>query len=90
MRWMDKLFEKSARRVAQQSSRRGILKGLGGILVGSAAIPLLPVARAQQLNEGAPQDQGDSQSCDYWRYCAIDGFLCSCCGGTQKYLSTRY
>ena len=20
--------------------------------------------------------------CDYWRYCALDGFLCSCCGGS--------
>ncbi|MBO6555806.1 MAG: hypothetical protein JJ934_04745 [Pseudomonadales bacterium] len=27
---------------------------------------------------------GDPQSCDYWRYCAIDGFLCSCCGGTAS------
>jgi len=25
----------------------------------------------------------DPASCDYWRYCAIDGFLCSCCGGTS-------
>ena len=25
----------------------------------------------------------DQQSCDYWKYCAIDGFLCSCCGGTS-------
>ncbi|MFO1428352.1 MAG: methylamine dehydrogenase light chain, partial [Steroidobacteraceae bacterium] len=24
----------------------------------------------------------DDQQCDYWRYCAVDGFLCSCCGGT--------
>ena len=23
------------------------------------------------------------ESCDYWKYCAIDGFLCSCCGGTS-------
>ena len=27
-------------------------------------------------------DPGDPNSCDYWRYCSIDGFLCSCCGGT--------
>jgi amicyanin-dependent methylamine dehydrogenase small subunit len=20
--------------------------------------------------------------CDYWRYCSVDGFLCSCCGGS--------
>ena len=32
-------------------------------------------------NSGNPQDPGDQTSCDYWRYCAIDGSLCSCCGG---------
>jgi methylamine dehydrogenase light chain len=25
----------------------------------------------------------DPASCDYWKYCAIDGFLCACCGGTS-------
>lgn len=84
MQWLDKLIEKSARGVAQRSSRRGMLKGLGAMLVGASAVPLLPVARAQELNRGAPQEQGDPESCDYWRYCAIDGFLCSCCGGSQN------
>mgnify|MGYP000541177161 CR=1 FL=1 len=23
----------------------------------------------------------DENACDYWRYCAIDGSLCTCCGG---------
>jgi len=36
--------------------------------------------RATQ-NTGNPHDPGDPASCDYWRYCAIDGSLCSCCGG---------
>jgi methylamine dehydrogenase light chain len=26
----------------------------------------------------------DPMSCDYWKYCAVDGFLCSCCGGTSN------
>lgn len=26
----------------------------------------------------------DPTSCDYWKYCAIDGFLCSCCGGSSN------
>ncbi len=26
----------------------------------------------------------DPLSCDYWKYCAIDGFLCSCCGGSAN------
>src|SRR5439155_1574869 len=27
---------------------------------------------------------GDPKSCNYWRHCAIDGFLCACCGGSQN------
>ena len=26
----------------------------------------------------------DPMSCDYWKYCAVDGFLCSCCGGSSN------
>jgi methylamine dehydrogenase light chain len=33
---------------------------------------------------GNPQDPGDPTKCDYWRYCAIDGSLCSCYGGTMN------
>jgi len=85
MNWLDKLTQSTARTVAHRGSRRGLLKGLGALLTGSAAMPLLPVARAnQQPNAGAPQETGDPASCDYWRYCAIDGFLCSCCGGTMN------
>lgn len=80
---LDKFFEKSARKVAQRSSRRGMLKQLGAMLVGTAAIPLLPVARASEAPKH-PQDEGDPASCDYWRYCAVDGFLCECCGGTYN------
>lgn len=82
MKLLDKLFEQQTRRLAQHSSRRGMLKGLGGLLVGSAAIPLLPVARASAAEQ--PAEEGDPNNCDYWRYCAIDGFLCSCCGGTYN------
>ena len=28
------------------------------------------------------EEMGDVKSCDYWRYCAFSGSLCSCCGGT--------
>ena len=31
---------------------------------------------------GNPQDPGDATKCDYWRYCAIDGSLCACYGGS--------
>jgi len=84
MKMLDQFFEKSARRVAQKSSRRGLLKMLGGALVGGSMIPLLPVARASDSAPKAPQDEGDATSCDYWRYCAVDGFLCECCGGTYN------
>ena len=85
MRFFDKFFEKSARSVAQNSSRRGILKKLGVTILGGAAIPLLPVARAAD-NPSYPQDDaaGDPASCDYWRYCAVYGFLCECCGGSYN------
>lgn len=85
MNLLDKLFEKSARRVAQNSSRRGMLKALGAAMVGGATIPLLPVARAADGAAEAPMrpgEVGDPTSCDYWRYCAVDGFLCECCGGS--------
>jgi methylamine dehydrogenase light chain len=26
----------------------------------------------------------DEQNCQYWKFCAIDGFLCGCCGGTSN------
>jgi methylamine dehydrogenase light chain len=64
---------------------------LGTLLAGAASLPLLPVARAADdaasgkdapVSSGNLQDPGDQASCDYWRYCAIDGSLCSCYGGT--------
>ena len=85
MNILDKLFERQTRQLAQRSSRRGILKGLGSLLVGGAVVPLLPVARASaEAGPGMPVEEGDPRSCDYWRYCAVDGFLCSCCGGTAN------
>ncbi len=86
MKIFDRLFEKTARNVAQRSSRRGLLKTLGISLVGAASFPVLPVARAADGSAAPqhPQDEGDPSSCDYWRYCAVDGFLCECCGGSYN------
>ncbi len=84
MRWLDGLAEGSTRALAQRTSRRGFLGTLGGFLVGSAALPLLPVARGAQGAEspnappkpGAqPDNSQDPTSCEYWRHCAIDGYL---------------
>lgn len=94
MNFLDKFTERATRGLAQRTSRRSLLAGLGGAVVGATTIPLLPVARAagtdgdngydgvapQPTNN--PADPGDPTSCDYWRYCAIDGFLCACCGGS--------
>jgi methylamine dehydrogenase light chain len=42
-------------------------------------------ARAQ-ADAGASKNAhtDDPMSCEYWKYCAIDGFLCSCCGGSAN------
>ncbi len=91
----DKFAEKMTRGVARKTSRRSLLTWLGGAITGAAVIPVLPVSRAMAAGTGGhsgtagippqissnPQDPGDNTQCDYWRYCAIDGFLCSCCGG---------
>ena len=80
MSWIDHALERSARRAARRMSRRSFLARLGSALVGGAALPLLPVSRALAQAADAAQDPA---SCEYWRHCAIDGFLCSCCGGSQ-------
>ncbi len=83
MKWLDKITETRARKVAQSTSRRGFLGKLATVVVGTtAAVPLLPVARAEQSGGQQPAEEGDPNSCDYWRFCAIDGFLCGCCGGS--------
>jgi len=94
MKWLDRLTERTTRNIAHVSSRRSFLGRCGAVLVGTAAtLPLLPVARGSTghgesrvppQTTGNPQDPGDPTQCDYWRYCAIDGYLCSCCGGTQN------
>jgi len=76
----DALAEAAIRRLAQRTGRRSFLANVGGMVVGGLAAPLLPIGRPAQAAPAA-QDPGDPTSCDYWRYCAIDGFLCSCCGG---------
>lgn len=87
MKWLDAAVEDSAREVARRVTRRGLLARIGCALVGAASLPVLPVARGAAPDKpkvtGSKADPGDPQSCDYWRHCAIDGFLCSCCGGSQ-------
>ena len=85
MAQFDQLAEKILRGFASRTSRRSVFSVLGGLLAGAATLPLLPVARAaegERNGSGNPQDPGDPTKCDYWRYCAIDGSLCACYGGS--------
>ena len=83
MKWLDKRFEKSARTLARSSSRAefccpdrntGAGCGSNSFIAGGAG--------RCHFAPAAPGESGDPDSCDYWRYCAIDGFLCGCCGGS--------
>ena len=89
MRWLDDAFERSTRAAAQRTSRRSALARVGRLLVGAAvALPVLPFDRSSHAaaghGGGGKSKAPDDQQCDYWRYCAIDGFLCSCCGGSAS------
>ena len=84
MKWLDSLTEQSTRQMARRTSRRSLLASIGTMLVGASALPLLPVARgAAAAEKDTKPGIDDPSSCDYWRHCAIDGFLCNCCGGSQ-------
>ncbi len=92
MRRIDRLVEAQTRKAAALVTRRSTLARLASLIfVSAAGVPLLPIARGRasqtpsdaDLSHGKPPESGDPKSCDYWRYCAIDGFLSSCCGGTH-------
>jgi len=89
--WMDRAAEARLRRVAHRHGRRSLLARVGMGLVGGALLPMLPFDRSGSLNAAraaepakAPPkpDPNDPLKCEYWRYCAFDGYLCTCCGGS--------
>ena len=83
MKWFDDFFEKKSRQVAQSASRRSTLARIGSVMVGTAfMLPVLPFDRIGSNAHAATKPSQDDTSCDYWRYCALDGFLCTCCGGS--------
>src|SRR5579864_5879942 len=100
MKWLDSVTESSARALAKRTSRRSVIASLGAVLVGAASLPLLPVARGAGVSGAGhgerspsnatgnktdtPPDINDPASCNYWRHCGIDGYLCGCCGGSEN------
>jgi methylamine dehydrogenase light chain len=82
MNRFDRIAERAVRRLAMHVSRRSFLARLGALVAGGATLPLLPVARGAAA-EADPTHAADPTHCNYWRHCAIDGFLCACCGGSE-------
>lgn len=78
--WVDEKARATSLTLARRLSRRSFLSRLGMFIAGAASFPLLPVARS--FAQDSIQEVGDPKSCDYWRYCAMSGTLCSCCGGS--------
>ena len=89
---LDRIGERLTRRLAHGLSRRHALARLGAWAVAVPALPLLPLSRAAAQAKAPPSAKPlgvfarnaqtrDDKACDYWRYCAIDGALCTCCGG---------
>lgn len=97
-RWFDEATRRTTAGLAERTSRRGFVGRVGALLAGSGALPLLPVARAFGAEETDATEAdavegdavehlsefGDPKSCDYWRYCALGGTLCACCGGSPS------
>ena len=85
---LDRWMEQRVRQVAHQQGRRSLIGRLGVALVGGAVLPMLPFDRsgqfggAQAAQPGKVDPKDDPTQCEYWRYCAFDGYLCTCCGGT--------
>ncbi len=85
--WFDGGAESLTRRVAQRTSRRSVLATIGALISGGMILPLLPVDRTLRLKQAHAEEfvktaqTDDSTACNYWRYCAFDGYACSCCGG---------
>lgn len=85
----DKVNERLTRRLARNTSRRGLLARLGAFALAAPVFPLLPVARAAAPRGDVTKmsdfernaQSNDPAKCNYWRHCALDGIMCGCCGG---------
>lgn len=86
---LDRMAETLTRRLAGGTSRRSLLARLGAWSVAAPVLPILPVSRAfadtppgkPTTAFGVAAQATDDTQCNYWRYCALDGYLCASCGG---------
>ena len=91
MNRFDRWFARAARSWRARTSRRHFLARLGaraGRRRGAAAAAdgargLRAGASPRPASPTRPRPRAIPTSCGYWRHCAIDGFLASCCGGTH-------
>lgn len=80
---LDRLAERGTRRVALTSGRRSFLARTGTLILGGALAPILPFDKSfANSGAGGVATGDDPMQCDYWRYCSLDGTLCTQCGGT--------
>ena len=79
---LDKTVEDNARKSARRHGRRSALAKMGGVMAGAFALKALPFDRAWGATPSSNGMGSDDQACDYWRYCALDGYLCTTAGGS--------
>lgn len=58
--------------------------GHSGVAPGGAARQAAAAGDGKLKADGKAKAVNDPTSCDYWRHCAIDGYLCGCCGGSEN------
>ncbi len=81
---LDGAVVSGARASARRHGRRSVLSRMGGFLVGGALTMALPFDRAHGAEPPKKDAVNDDTSCGYWRYCALDGRLCTTMGGTKS------
>jgi len=88
LEWIESILsntiEVGARRSARRFGRRSVLAKMGNVLMGGITAAVLPFDRGWGATPPTGDSVNDDKSCDYWRYCALDGLLCTTAGGTRS------